>query len=100
MWTNSHLAGLLPDIITASDPRPAAEQIAERYAHGGGYRPFGGGSWALGVKGGKITLEYPGGPMFREVARIELAKQTVVLFDSAFVAIIELDLAFVVLRMD
>ena len=35
--------GLLPDIIRDDDMRSVKEQIELRYAHGGGYKPFGEG---------------------------------------------------------
>ncbi len=32
--------GLIPDFLTEFDPRPAAEQFNEWYAHGGGWSNF------------------------------------------------------------
>lgn len=37
--------GYIPLFFAADDPRPAAEQLNERYAHGGGWRPRPPGHW-------------------------------------------------------
>jgi hypothetical protein len=48
--------GFLPLMLDDEDPRPAAAQLDETYAHGGGWRPFGEGQ---GTKEG-LALAYPG----------------------------------------
>ena len=58
------MLGYLPDILDASDPRPVAEQLAERYAHGGGYSPSKDSKWRL-VSRDNFYLRYPGGPVFK-----------------------------------
>lgn len=37
--------GLVPMFVNDHDPRPLAEQINERYAHGGGWMPLSGWSY-------------------------------------------------------
>lgn len=68
--TEDHL-GLIPQFLWDSDPRPAIEQIDERYAHGGGWRPMdkflplGAYNFAEGVA---PKLRYPGDPPFQPYA--------------------------------
>jgi len=45
--TAGDLLGFLPEILRPEDPRPASEQLADRYSHGGGYSPFGRDQWTL-----------------------------------------------------
>jgi hypothetical protein len=51
--------GYLPSFLSESDPRPAAAQIDENYAHGGGFSPFSG----FIMVGDNIV--YPGSPASR-----------------------------------
>lgn len=68
--TEDHL-GLIPQFLWDSDPRPAIEQIDERYAHGGGWRPMD-KFLPLGVynfaEGVAPKLRYPGDPPFQPYA--------------------------------
>lgn len=102
---NTDYLGMLPDIFRAYDPRPAREQIEDRYAHGGGFL-VAPGDWTMtyGRDAGEIPwaeLHFPGDPPLKEIARLELsATETLVLFDCAFVAIVGPMLDFVVVRMD
>lgn len=98
MWTND--AGLLPEIIVAHDPQPAKVQIQQRYAHGGGFMPLSGfklQSWHHDAE-----LLYPGDAPMREVWRIHLpfTNEDVILFQYAFVAVVQADGSFDVVRMD
>ena len=43
--TSPAMLGFLPMMLDDEDPRPAAEQLNETYAHGGGWMPFGKGQW-------------------------------------------------------
>lgn len=98
---NENVVGLLPLILLDSDSRPAKDQLNDRYAHGGGYRPTLSDSWQLGVEGGAYVLYYPEDPPFHEQARIKLpCGETCVLFDASFMTIIQKDLSFVVTRVD
>lgn len=98
-WNNEHLTGLLPLIISDRDPRPVKDQIEDRYAHGGGYRPLNGFKLKRPATS-VLYLHYPGDPPFYEVARTQVRDELVVLFDSSFVAIIQPDGSFAVTRMD
>ncbi len=94
-----NVAGEIPFFADESDPRPLVEQLDEGYAHGGGWRSFSG--FELRKNGmGKYALAYPGDPLMREMARAPFRNQLVVLFESAWVGIIENDELVDVSRMD
>lgn len=100
-WTNPEAAGYLPHILQADDPRPAAGQLADRYAHGGGYTPYPDGDWTY-VPGDPASLHYPGDPPFYEISRtvLPLSGQLILLFQYSILAIVELDGSFAVTRAD
>lgn len=87
-WTNEIIAGELPMIFHADDPRPAREQIEARYVYGGGYRPFSG---FMDFKPeAPASIAYPGDPLYVEVSRahLPLTDETLILMDKARVVII------------
>lgn len=89
--------GLIPDIITVRDPRSVAEQVADRYAHGGGWSPYGQDKWQMDEDG---TLHYPGDPAFKPLAMTEVHGETVRFYDHAIVSVRHTDGSFSVVRMD
>lgn len=91
---------MLPIILLPNDPRPVAEQLDDRYAHGGGYRPSGDKFTLIGHPAGDMALQYPGDPDFPEVSRCQINSQLCVLFSSSFMAIIEQDNSHVIVRVD
>ena len=91
--------GLIPQFIFADDPRPAAEQFNERYAHGGGWSSFGKGEWGMDDDG-SYALKYPGDPRMYWIARAQLRDETILFYPHAWVAIVQADGAFEVSRMD
>jgi hypothetical protein len=95
-------AGLLNTMLETDDPRPAAEQFDERYAHGGGWSAFGGDKWKLDYSATTdvVTLTYDDDEDYPELARAQLRDETVILFEGSWVAIIQDDDTFEVARMD
>lgn len=91
------LLGLLPIIFNAHDPRPAAAQANERYAHGGGWQPFGG--FTLGPED---EILYPGDPAFRPFARLRLplSSETVLVYPYSWVVVKNDNGGWEVCRMD
>jgi hypothetical protein len=87
--------GLLPDFLSDRDPRPAAAQIDQNYAHGGGWRPQQGFT-LLPSK----TLTYPGDPPLQPVAMTRLRDETLLFYPHAILAIVQPDGAFEVCRVD
>jgi hypothetical protein len=86
------LFGMLND----DDPRSARDQLDAHYRHGGGWNPF---------KGHTLnrdnTLSYPGDQSMRPVAMTMLHDtELVIVYECAWVAIIQEDRTFEVCRMD
>ncbi len=95
------MLGLIPDFIHDDDPRPAARQIDERYAHGGGWRPMPGWRFIPTDQ----SLQYlkgddgPEDPM-PVLARCRFRDELICFYPHAWVAIIQPDDSFEVSRMD
>lgn len=104
-FTNAERLGAIPTFFWESDLRPAKEQIAERYAHGGGYSICS-GEWEISVPttfSAVLTYLLPGDEAderFREWGRGALRDETIIVFDAAFTAIVQPDGSFDVIRMD
>lgn len=94
--TPDHL-GFLPHILDSFDPRPTAEQIEDKYAHGGGWRPYGQGAWALDDD---RTLHFPNDQALKPIARTFIREEQVYLYDHAVVAVVQPDGSFDVVRLD
>lgn len=98
-WTpEGPFLGFLPQIITDLDPRPVREQIADRYAHGGGWNPFKG--FDLRSPATNARLEYPGDPPMRELSRTQIRDETVIFFEYSWVAVVQPTGEWEVVRMD
>ena len=87
--------GILPNFLDANDPRPVREQFDERYAHGGGWHPMKG--WELRYDN---FLCYQGEAPLQPLAQMKLRNELIILYDHAWVAIIQPDRTFEVSRMD
>jgi hypothetical protein len=91
--------GIIPEFLDLTDPRPAREQFNEHYAHGGGWRP---------MKGWKLmddnSIWYPSeedsDPPCVPLAQVKFRKELIVLYEHAWVAVIQPDRSFEVCRMD
>jgi len=86
-FSNMEAAGLIPEFLSEHDPRTVQEQLDENYAHGGGWNSFEG--FTLEGDSDHYVLSYPGDPVYHEVSRAEFRNQTLVLFQYAWLAIIE-----------
>lgn len=100
-FTNEAVVGLIPDFFSELDPRPAREQAADNYAHGGGWRPMKGWvlTWSRGDIG-KAKAHYPGDPPMREISRGMLRDEMIIVFECSWVAIIQPSGSFEISRMD
>lgn len=88
--------GFIPSFLSEEDPRPAREQIDERYEHGGGFVP---------LRGGKIVDKmwtYPGDPPMAPIASLTLhgGAETIYIYPAAFVAIVASDGTATMTRLD
>lgn len=88
--------GLIPTFLSADDPRPAAEQINENYAHGGGWRPL--RRWKLNVD--TREAQFPGDPRIEAIAWTRLRDEHIFVFPHAWVAIVQADGSFEMGRID
>lgn len=92
---DSYELGFIPSFLSESDPRPAAEQFAENYAHGGGWSPMNG--WQLREDN---SIRYPGDPAYNPIAKAQLRDETIYVYPSAWVYIVHPDRSFEISRMD
>lgn len=98
---NPDYLGAIPFIITSDDPRPVREQIAGRYAHGGGYMPL--SRWTLDLDRAeplKSSARYPGDPIYAPLAWAQIRAELVILFPYSWVCIVQPDGSFAMTRMD
>ncbi len=84
--------GLLPEMVSEDDPRPAREQFDENYV--GGWKPRPNFKLANGC------LWYPGDPPLEPLARTTLRDEKITLFPYDWVVIQQADESFEVARMD
>lgn len=102
-WAHQEAAGFLPEIFDENDPRPAAAQIDERYAHGGGWRPNSGFRLRNSHRHNEAILTFPGDPPFREInsSRLPLTGEILILFERGWLAVVQQETGrFEVTRMD
>lgn len=98
-FTNMEVAGFIPQWLSESDPRSAVEQIHASYGHGGGWRDFIGFRLVGASKTGYF-LSYPGDPLTHELSRATLRKETLILFQHSWFAVIQTNGGFRVARID
>lgn len=92
--TMDHL-GYIPGFLNESDPRPAKAQIDDNYKFGG-WQKFDG--FRLSDNN---VLCYPGDPPLKPLAQTRLHdKETILVYESAWVAIVQPDRSFEVARLD
>lgn len=91
LWTtrDAESLGMIPMFLSASDPRPAREQFNERYAHGGGWRKFEGFELSFDPRPLSSSLLYPGDPPLRELGRCTFRSETIIIFQFAWVCILQ-----------
>ena len=99
--------GVLPMILMSNDPRPVKDQLDDRYSHGGGYSVSPGNWKYIPAEGeNEATLQYTStsgeesDEALREMARTQIHDETCILFDYQFMAIVQPDASFVVVRVD
>jgi hypothetical protein len=94
---DSHL-GAIPAFFDQADPRPARDQVNERYAHGGGWQPYGG---FRPVAGGMQLRGHPEDPPLYAVAEAKLRDETIRLFQpGSWLGIFQPDGSFEIARCD
>lgn len=89
------LVGLIPFFLEEDDPRPARDQINDRYTHGGGWRPM--ADWTI-LADGSILFE--GDPPLSPIAWTHLRDETIIVYRYGWVAVINENGTFEVARCD
>lgn len=96
--------GFIPAFFSEHDLRPAREQLDMNYQHGGGWRPLKG--WKA-HPGGEI--EYPGDEPLKPIAEASLhggicepgsTGEMILIYESAWVQIVQADGSFEIGRVD
>jgi hypothetical protein len=94
------MLGYLPDFWLESDPRSAKEQANTSYAHGGGWNTIESSVTSKFVME-ENGLRYPGDPLIELLAEGRLHdKETIRIYNHAFVAIVQDDGTYEICRMD
>lgn len=87
--------GFIPDFVDPADPRRAEDQFAERYC--GGWHGMKVGKGGFTAFDDYTKLHYPGDPPLHALAEASIPassqrpQQRIVVYESAFVAIIDQD---------
>ena len=76
---------LMEQMLSASDPRPAKEQLDSGYQHGGGWQPMEG--WTLIHP--HYAIAYPGDQTLFPLAVAKLRDELVLIYPHDFVAIVQ-----------
>lgn len=92
--TYDHVGGI-PDMISQNNPSKAKDQLNAGYGHGGGWRPFDG--FRLQPDN---SIKYPGDPALQPLAEMKLRDELILVYEHAWVAIIQPDRSFEICRMD
>lgn len=87
--------GHIPEFLDPEDPRPAVEQLDDKYAHFGGWCPMRGYSMIDGV-----SLKYSGDPLMHPIASTTINGETVFIYQGAWVCVKHDNATFEVARLD
>ncbi len=93
------LVGLTPQFLDEDDEADAQTQLHRNYAHGGGWNDMKGFT-LVGGDGPEPQLTYPDDPPTEAVAMWRLREERIILFDHAWVAVVQPDGSMRVARMD
>jgi hypothetical protein len=95
-FTPDHL-GYLPDILQTGDKRPVKDQLNERYAHGGGWRPIAG----FALDPNSFVLTFPEDQPYRPAAACHLGEELVIFYPQcSLLCVVQRDGAWEVTRVD
>ena len=100
-WVMKHpratidMLGFIPDFLSENDPRPAKEQIAENYSHGGGWNNM--KKFKMNPDG---NIQYPGDPPLILIAETKLRDELLKFYNGSWLAIIQPDGIFEISRLD
>ena len=86
--------GEIPNWLSEANPKTATQQLHEGYYYGG-WQPFNG--FKLNSDN---SLSYPGDPPQKPIAEMRLRDELILVYEHAWVAVIQPDRSFEVCRMD
>lgn len=93
--TEDHV-GLIPTFLSETDERSAKEQFDANYSHGGGWNKM--DKFVFEPEEG--TLTYPGDPAYVPRAAMQLRDETILIYDSGWVCVVQPDGSYEVARLD
>ena len=94
-YADPNFVGFIPTFLDLDDERPAKEQFAERYVHGGWRHQEG----FTAFKGTPV-LKYPGDPALKPIAMMALREEAIFVYLHGYVSIFQPDGTFEACRMD
>jgi hypothetical protein len=86
--------GIIPSFLNEDDPRSAKEQIHSHYM--GGWNAFQGFTFDPE----KLTLKYPDDPLLEPLSALLFRNETLLIYQSAWVVILQKDGSWEVARLD
>jgi hypothetical protein len=87
--------GTIPDMLSEHNSESATVQLHAGYGHGGGWNPF------IGFKlNPDDSIKYPGEPALKPIAEMKLRNERILVYEYAWVAVIQSDRSFEICRMD
>lgn len=92
--TFDHVGGI-PDMLSEDDTRSATAQLHAGYGHGGGWRAFKGFTLLP-----NDSISYPGDPVHKPIAEMRLRDERILIYECAWVAVIQPDRSCEICRMD
>ena len=87
--------GYIPGFLRDDDPRPAREQFDERYVSGWVPAPPG-----LSFDVETLTMTYPNDPPMHPISGLQFRDETLLLYPSSWVVIVQKDGSWEAARMD
>jgi len=97
--TDLDLVGYTPQFLDSSNPDDAVAQLHTNYGHGGGWHDMRGFTLDESNPDAPL-LRYPDDPPTEAVAYWKLRDERIILFDHAWVAVVQPGGSFRVSRMD
>jgi hypothetical protein len=93
--------GYFPSFLDDRDPRPAREQIDERYGPGGGWMPAPWDSVGTNyIMHDGDVIEYPGDEPMQPICELRMRNERIIMYNHSIFAIIQPDGSFEVARCD
>lgn len=95
-------AGFIPMMLDTENPKSAAEQLHDGYAHGGGWRPFKGFTREQNGTRNQWRLRYVGDQPMYSITAVQMRDEVIVVYEGSWVTVHNVNTPdeFVCARMD